>query len=63
LSYGLVNGRPNAQSIASGIPSTDTLGKIVMPQQYDQTINSERMNPDILQAFKCNPYAQSLNSY
>lgn len=55
--------RPTVENVAKGIPSTDTLGKIVMPQQYDQTINSERMNPDILQAFKCNPYAQSLHSY
>ena len=55
--------RPTSNHIASGIPSTDTLGKIVMPQQYDQTVNSDRINPDILQAFKCNPYAQSLNSF
>ncbi len=55
--------RPNSNNIAQGIPSAEMLGKIVMPQQYDQTMNSERMNPDILQAFKCNPYAQSLNSF
>jgi hypothetical protein len=46
-----------------GIPSAETYGKIHMPQQYDQSVNAERMNPDILSAFKSNPYAQSLNSY
>ena len=45
------------------IPSLDSYGKINMPQQYDQQMNSDRMNPDILSAFKSNPYAQSLNSY
>jgi len=55
--------RPDTNSIAQGIPSADMIGKIVMPQQYDQTMNSERINPDILQAFKNNPYAQSLTSF
>ena len=50
-------------SIAANIPSADSYGKINMPQQYKQEVNSERMNPEILSAFKNNPYAQSLNSY
>tara|TARA_R110002074_G_scaffold255577_1_gene427991 strand:- start:717 stop:1307 length:591 start_codon:yes stop_codon:yes gene_type:complete len=50
-------------SLAANIPSADTYGKINMPQQYKQEVNSERMNPEILSAFKNNPYAQSLNSY
>ena len=45
------------------IPSLETYGKIHMPQQYNQEVNCNRMNPDILSAFKSNPYAQSLNSY
>ena len=34
-----------------------------MPQQYNEQINCDRMNPDILQAFKSNPYTQSLKSF
>jgi len=45
------------------IPSAETYGKINMPQQYGQQVNSDRMNPHILSAFKSNPYAQSLQSY
>tara|TARA_Y100000389_G_scaffold171016_1_gene178417 strand:- start:710 stop:2524 length:1815 start_codon:yes stop_codon:yes gene_type:complete len=33
-----------------------------VPQQYDQNNINERMNPDILTAFKNNPYTQSLSS-
>ena len=49
--------------LSTNIPSVDTFGKINMPQQYDIEVNSNRINPDILSAFKSNPYAQSLNSY
>ena len=45
------------------IPSFESIGKINMPQQYKDDINIERIDPDILQAFKSNPYAKSLNSY
>ena len=31
-------------------------------QTYDQKINNDRMNPDLLTAFKKNPYTQSLHS-
>jgi len=34
-----------------------------MPQQYKEDVNLERIDPNILQAFKSNPYAKSLNSY
>lgn len=53
----------NPTTLSNSIPSLDTFGKINMPQQYDLEVNSSRMNPDILSAFKSNPYAQSLNSY
>ena len=33
-----------------------------MPQQYDQNNINQRINPDILTAFKNNPYTQSLSS-
>ena len=49
--------------MTSAIPSTDTYGKINMPQYIDPTRNNERIEPDILSAFKKNPYAQSLNSW
>ncbi len=44
------------------IPSRDNYGEINSPQCYDSSINSERINPDILSAFKQNPYTQSLQS-
>ena len=31
-------------------------------QSYDQQLNNERINPDLLSAFKNNPYTQSLHS-
>jgi len=54
---------PEGNSVTGIVPSLETYGKINMPQQYNQQMNSDRMNPEILTAFKSNPYAQSLNSY
>ena len=51
------------QKTISAIPSTDTFGKINAPQYYDQCKGCERIEPDILSAFKKNPYAQSLQSW
>ena len=45
------------------IPSMETYGKINVPQQYNENTNCDRINPDILNAFKKNPYTQSLQSY
>jgi len=45
------------------IPTMETHGKIRAGQQYDQNMSCERINPDILTAFKNNPYTQSLNSW
>ena len=46
------------------IPSKDTHGKLGPSTYCSETANSlERMNPDILSAFKSNPYTQSLNSW
>ncbi len=45
------------------IPSKDTFGKLNGPSYTpDCAISDERMNPDLLQAFKQNPYTQSLHS-
>ncbi len=54
----------NSNSTINGtIPSVETYGKINVPQQYDNCQNCDRINPDILNAFKENPYTKSLNSY
>ena len=45
-------------------PSVETYGKARMPQNYPRNaIECERINPDILDAFRNNPYTQSLHSY
>ena len=45
-------------------PSVETYGKMRMPQDYPRNaIECERINPEILDAFRNNPYTQSLNSY
>ena len=43
-------------------PSTQTYGAIHAPQYYNECANCERINPDILTAFKNNPYTHSLTS-
>jgi hypothetical protein len=59
-----VNSRSYAPSARiNAIPSSDTYGSIKVPQYYDECIQCDRINPDILTAFKNNPYTQSLNSY
>ena len=54
---------PPPNSMADTVPSLDSYGKINMPEQYSQEVNSERINPDMLSAFKNNPYAHSVTSY
>lgn len=45
-------------------PSLQQYGQLQPMQSYDdQRLNAERINPDILSAFKSNPYTQSLNSW
>jgi len=45
-------------------PSARQFGQLSkMPQNYQESINCERIQPDILDAFKKNPYTQSLHSY
>ena len=53
---------PNG-GVAMAIPSVETHGKMNMPQYYDNCQGCDRIQPDILNAFKQNPYTQSLNSY
>ena len=51
----------------SVIPNVEIYGKTNAPsykqQQQENAISQNRMNPDILDAFKNNPYTQSLTSY
>ena len=45
------------------IPSSETYGNIRMPETCSSNQGFERMNPDILTAFKNNPYTHSLSSW
>lgn len=57
-------GRVNpAHSNSSALPpSTQTYGAIRAPQYYNECYGCDRINPDILTAFKNNPYTQSLTN-
>jgi hypothetical protein len=55
--------RNSNSTINSAIPSIETFGKINVPQYNDNCHTCERINPDILTAFKENPYTKSLSSY
>jgi hypothetical protein len=50
------------QSVVANGPSVQTYGKANMPQYVDNCIGCERINPDLLQAFKNNPYTHSLTN-
>lgn len=43
-------------------PSMQTYGKINMPQYYNECETCERIQPDILNAFRSNPYTHSLTN-
>ena len=46
------------------LPSVETHGALnTVPQSYINDDTSTRLNPDLLSAFKENPYTQSLSSY
>lgn len=53
---------PAYSSLSVIPPSTEIIGHQRNPQSYDQ-INCSRIQPDILNAFKNNPYTQPLDSY
>ena len=58
------DGRFNpAYSSSSGMPpSVQTYGAIHAPQYYNECAGCDRINPDILTAFKNNPYTHSLTT-
>jgi hypothetical protein len=53
---------PAFSSISSLPPSTQTYGAIRAPQYYNECAGCDRIQPDILSAFKNNPYTHSLTS-
>jgi hypothetical protein len=55
--------RGSGPTVANALPAPETYGKFSARQYYDENINCERIQPDILNAFKQNPYTQSLNSW
>jgi hypothetical protein len=50
------------QSVIPNGPSVQTYGKANMPQYMDNCIGCERINPNILDSIKNNPYIFSFNS-
>jgi len=53
---------PAFSRISSLPPSAQTYGAIHVPQYYNEDAGCDRINPDILTAFKNNPYTHSLTS-
>ena len=53
---------PAFSSISSLPPSTQTYGAIRVPQYYNECAGCDRIQPDILSAFKSNPYTHSLTN-
>lgn len=50
------------QAVIANGPTVQTYGKANMPQYMDNCIGCERINPDILDSIKNNPYVFSFNS-
>jgi hypothetical protein len=51
---------PAYSNLSSLSPSVQTYGAVRAPQYYNECYGCDRINPDILSAFKNNPYTQSL---
>jgi hypothetical protein len=57
-------GASAGSGLGSMPPAANQMGQLSkMPQYYHESINCDRIQPDILDAFKKNPYTQSLHSY
>jgi predicted nucleic acid-binding Zn ribbon protein len=50
------------EAVITNGPSVQTYGKINMPQYYNECNNCERIQPDLLNAFRSNPFTHSLTS-
>ncbi|MFY7728122.1 MAG: hypothetical protein ACOVRN_01250 [Flavobacterium sp.] len=53
---------PAFSRISAMPPSTQTYGSIHAPQYYNESAGCDRISPDLLTAFKSNPYTHSLTS-
>jgi len=53
---------PANSRISTLPPSVQTLGAVASPQYYNESINCDRIQPDILNAFRENPYTHSLTT-
>jgi hypothetical protein len=53
---------PAYSTLTSLPPSSQTYGAIRSPQYYNECAGCDRIQPDILNAFRQNPYTQSLTS-
>lgn len=53
---------PAYSNLSSLPPSVQTYGAINAPQYYNECAGCDRIQPDILNAFKSNPYTHSLSS-
>ena len=41
----------------------ENIDRVKVSQSYDQNVNNDRIAPELLNAFKNNPYTQSLTSW
>ena len=57
-----VNGHPPNSKISAMPPSVNTYGAIRAPQYYNECASCDRIQPDILNAFRSNPYTHSLTT-
>ena len=53
---------PVSSTLATLPPSVQTLGAVSAPQYYNESIGCDRIQPDILKAFRENPYTHSLTT-
>jgi len=53
---------PVGSTLSGMPPSVQTLGAIAMPQSYNANISCDRIQPDILKAFRENPFTHPLTT-
>jgi len=59
----IINTRYNAPSSVIKIsPGKETYGKMNAPQYYNECVGCDRISPDLLNAFRSNPYTHSLTT-
>jgi hypothetical protein len=53
---------PAGSILSTAAPSVQTYGRVSNKQTYNENINCERIQPDLLMAFRSNPYTHSLTT-